>query len=76
MLPVAQNEEQQPRVWRSCCLEADRGSIIHFSQLFISFTVLALSGYLVISHPNSCEVTSPAWSIISAIVLNLLARVV
>ena len=49
--------EEDDRTWRSCCLEMHKDSVVFFSQLGISFTVISFCMYqlVVLDH---CEAQS------------------
>ena len=68
-------QEQEVRLWRSCCLETDKSAVVYIGQLVFSFTVLGFSAIMLMKANGDCEQSSPYIGLISFLLGKLLSSV-
>jgi len=68
-------QEQEVRLWRSCCLETDKSAVVYIGQLVFSFSVLGFSAIMLMKANGDCEQSSPYIGLISFLLGKLLSSV-
>jgi hypothetical protein len=86
MIEVKQIEEEpepagavtndQLKVWRSCCLVADKNMIVYLSQMIFALMILLFSCFQLTKYSDQCNIASPYYSLISFILGKLLSSIV
>ena len=51
------DSEMKSRVWRSCCFRIDEKASYFFGKLLISFSIISISAYQLITHTENCVVS-------------------
>ena len=47
-----EEELEEPRLWRSCCLECDRSIVLYATKTIFSGIILGFSMYIIILHSD------------------------
>lgn len=62
-----QNEKNRRDTWQSCCIEADKQSVVYFGQLSLSFAVLSFCAVMLVRADGDCDRSSPYIGLVSFI---------
>lgn len=67
MLEVKQDngEEENTKIWRSCCIMADKDMVVYLSQIGFSMGILGFSCFQLTKYSDQCNIASPYYSLIS-----------
>ena len=86
MIEVKQIEEEpengvpvpihQLKIWRSCCLVADKKMIVYLSQMMFALMILLFSCFQLTKYSDQFNIASPYYSLISFILGKLLSSIV
>ena len=72
---TSRGANQEPKIWRSCCLRVDKSIVVYFSQLTIGILVLVFASIQLIEAKFECDKSSPYLSLISFVLGTYVARI-
>ena len=69
-VPIPQEEEdtQEPKLWRSCCIQLDKQAVMYFSQIGIGVMVLSFSAVQLVRADFQCDQSSGYMALVSFII--------
>ena len=69
------DDEEEPRIWTSCCLRVNSEMIQYVGQLLVTMSVIAISTVMLLKADGDCSISSPWVGLLSFILGKILNNV-